>query len=280
MSADPDLNPNLAGLLKKLTPKARAAVNLAGGPSPRQIKPAQALGSRDLRGRAVAATIDHTLLKPGSTPAQVERLCAEAVEYGFAAVCVNSGLLPQAVAALAGTPVKSAATVGFPLGATTPQVKAVEADQAVQAGAAEIDMVIDLGHLKAGDHRHVAEDVLFVLRPCHAAGVPVKLIIETSLLSFEEKVLACLLGAEAGVDFVKTSTGFSGGGATVEDISLMRRVVGPAIGVKASGGIRTLHDAEAMIAAGACRLGTGAGVAIMQEALGAWANPKVKAPGY
>jgi deoxyribose-phosphate aldolase len=268
MTSAPERKADLQELIDRFTPLARQAVAEAGGPSPRRISAAQALGDRGLRGPAVASTIDHTLLKPGSTPRQVEELCAQALENRFAAVCINTGLLGIAVSALAGSSVKVACVVGFPLGATTAQVKAVETDQAVQAGAGEIDMVIDLSHLKAGDHRRVTDDILAVTRPAHEGGALVKLIVEAGLLTLEEKVLACLLGSHAGVDFVKTSTGFNAGGATLEDVALMRSLVGPTVGVKAAGGIRSLQDAEAMIAAGASRLGTSAGVAIMQEAIG------------
>ncbi len=255
--------------IERLAPLVHAAVEQAGAPgSP--LAGAEAVGKppRARLGAGIATFIDHTLLKPGSTPDQIERLCTEARDYQFAAVCVNAVHVPQAVKALAGSPVKTDVTVGFPLGATTREVKALEAKQAVQAGAAEVDMVIDLGSLKAGDYFRVAQDLLAVIRPVHAAGAVVKVIIEAALLSEAEKVAACLLSVEAGADFVKTSTGFGPGGATAEDVALLRRMVGPSLGVKAAGGIRTLADAEAMLAAGATRLGTGAGITIVQEAAG------------
>jgi deoxyribose-phosphate aldolase len=252
--------------IERLLPMARLAVEQAGGPFPQRIPPAIALGDRSLRGADLAPTIDHTLVKPGTTPQQVDRMCAEAVEHGFAAVCVNASLLTRAVSALRGTRVRVSCVVGCPQGATTPEVKAVETDQAVLAGAQEVDMIIDLGHLRAGDYRRVAEDLAAVVRPAHAGGVWVKAILETAMLTHEEKVMASLLAVQAGIDFVKTSTGINAGGATQEDVRLLRDIVGPTLGVKAAGGIRTLADAEAMIAAGASRLGTSAGVQIMQQA--------------
>jgi deoxyribose-phosphate aldolase len=216
----------------------------------------------------IAALIDHTLLKPEATPAQVEALCHEAAQYRFASVCVNPAYVPLCVRLLRDTPVAVCTVIGFPLGATTTKVKVFEATQAAGNGARELDMVLAVGRLKAGDYGAVAEDISAVVEAGHAAGALVKVIIETSLLSDEEKVAACLLAARAGADFVKTSTGFSGGGATAADIALMRRVVGPSLGVKASGGVRTLADARAMVAAGADRIGASAGVAIVREAEG------------
>lgn len=226
----------------------------------------------------IAALIDHTLLKPEATPAQVVTLCDEAARYRFASVCVNPGFVPQCVRQLAGTPVAVCTVIGFPLGATTTKTKAFEASQAVANGARELDMVIAIGRLKAGELREVAEDISAVVEVGHAAGALVKVIIETSLLTDDEKVAACLLAARAGADFVKTSTGFAGGGATAADIALMRRVVGPDVGVKASGGVRSLADARAMIAAGADRIGASAGVAIVREAEGE--APAAMTEGY
>ncbi len=216
----------------------------------------------------LAGLIDHTLLKPEATPAQVEALCDEAVRYRFASVCVNPGFVPLCARLLAGTPVAVCTVIGFPLGATTTKTKVFEAAQAAGNGAAELDMVIAIGRLKAGELREVAEDIGAVAETSHAAGALLKVIIETALLSDEEKVAACLLAARAGADFVKTSTGFAGGGATAADVALMRRVVGPELGVKASGGVRTLADAEAMVAAGADRIGASAGVTIVRAAEG------------
>jgi deoxyribose-phosphate aldolase len=221
----------------------------------------------------IAGYIDHTLLKPEATPEQVARLCEEAVQYRFASVCVNPTFVPQCAGLLRGTPVAVCTVIGFPLGATTSKVKVFEATQAVGNGAREVDMVLAIGRLKAGEHGAVADDIRQVAEAAHAGGALLKVIIETALLSDEEKVVACLLAARAGADFVKTSTGFSGGGATAEDIALMRRVVGPDVGVKASGGVRTLADARALIAAGASRIGASAGVAIVRVAEGADERP-------
>jgi deoxyribose-phosphate aldolase len=211
----------------------------------------------------VAHMIDHTLLKPDATPDQIAQLCFEARKYNFASVCVNPGHVELCADLLRGTPVKVCTVIGFPLGASAPEVKAFEAETALKDGATEIDMVINIGALKGKDHTLVAQDITGVVRVAHAAGALVKVIIETALLNDEEKVTACLLAKEAGADFVKTSTGFSGGGATVEDISLMRRVVGPEMGVKASGGVGDYDDAREMMDAGATRIGASAGVKIV-----------------
>ena len=211
----------------------------------------------------LAPFIDHTLLKPDAKASEIAQLCAEAREQGFATVCVNSGRVPQAATLLRGSGVKVCSVVGFPLGAALPAAKAQEAQLAQEAGADEIDVVLNVGALKDGDARALLADVGAVVAVCHAAGVICKVILETALLSDEEKVIACALCQVAGADYVKTSTGFGGGGATVEDIALMRSVVGPAMGVKASGGVRSREDALAMIAAGATRIGASAGVAIV-----------------
>lgn len=210
--------------------------------------------------------IDHTALKPDATRAQIERLCAEAAQYDFAAVCVNASWTKLCVDLLRKTDVKVCVPVGFPLGATTTLVKIFEADQAIAAGAREIDMVMNVGALKSGLLDFVREDIAGVLQACRRSQpfALLKVILETALLTDDEKRLACRLSQEAGADFVKTSTGFNGGGATVEDIRLMREAVGPAMGVKASGGVRMREQALAMIAAGATRIGTSAGVSIMQ----------------
>ncbi|MFQ3664396.1 MAG: deoxyribose-phosphate aldolase [Chloroflexaceae bacterium] len=217
----------------------------------------------------IAGLIDHTLLRPEATPVQIEALCEEAVRYRFASVCVNPVYVPLCARLLRSTPVAVCTVVGFPLGATTTKTKVFEATQAIGNGAREIDMVISLGWLKAGDYGFVAEDLRAVVEPAHAQQVRVKVIIETGLLDEREKVAACALAARVGADYVKTSTGFLGGGASVADVALMRRVVGSAMGVKASGGIRTLADAQALIAAGADRIGSSSGVAIVQAAEGA-----------
>lgn len=212
----------------------------------------------------LAGMIDHTLLKPDATPDQIAQLCFEARKYSFASVCVNPAWVPLCAELLKGTPVKVCTVIGFPLGATAPEVKAFEATNAINQGATEIDMVINIGALKARDLELAARDIRGVVMAAHNRNILVKVIIETSLLTDEEKVIACLISKEAGADFVKTSTGFSGGGATAKDVALMRRVVGPEMGVKASGGVRTYEDAASMIQAGASRIGASAGVKIIQ----------------
>ena len=208
--------------------------------------------------------IDHTLLKPDATPDQIAQLCYEARKYEFASVCVNPTHVKLCADLLRGCPVKVCTVVGFPLGASSTKVKVFETETALREGATEIDMVINIGALKARDFDTVAKDIEGVVRMGHASGALVKVIIETALLTDEEKVTACLLAKEAGADFVKTSTGFSGGGATTEDIALMRRVIGPEMGVKASGGVKTYEDAKRMVEAGATRIGASAGVKIVQ----------------
>lgn len=216
---------------------------------------------------AVAHLIDHTLLKPEATIQQISQLCHEALLYNFASVCVNPTHVKLAAQLLQQADVKVCTVVGFPLGATSAQAKVFETEQALADGATEIDMVINIGALKSGDDALVERDIAGVVQAAHQRGAICKVIIETALLEDEEKVRACRLAKQAGADFVKTSTGFSGGGATIEDVRLMRQTVGPALGVKASGGIRSLSDAQNMIAAGATRLGASAGVKIIQEAL-------------
>lgn len=214
--------------------------------------------------KTIAAMIDHTLLKPEATPAQIEKLCAEAAEYHFASVCVNPVYIPLAARLLKGTGVKVCCVVGFPLGAIAPEQKAAEAASCAAMGAEELDMVIHVGAAKAGDWALVRRDIEGVVKA--AAGHTVKVIIETCLLTDEEKVKACEAAKAAGAHFVKTSTGFSTGGATTHDIALMRKTVGPEMGVKASGGIRDYETAMAMIEAGANRIGASAGIAIVAAA--------------
>lgn len=214
---------------------------------------------------SIASMIDHTLLKPDATPDQIAQLCYEARKYGFASVCVNPAHVKLCADLLRGTKVKVCTVIGFPLGASSPEVKAYETETALRDGATEIDMVINIGALKGQDHTLVARDIQGVVQVAHAAGAIVKVIIETVLLNDDEKVTACLLAKEAGADYVKTSTGFAGGGATVEDVALMRRVVGSEMGVKASGGVRTFEEAKSMVAAGATRIGASAGVKIAQS---------------
>jgi deoxyribose-phosphate aldolase len=206
--------------------------------------------------------IDHTLLKPTATPEDISKLCQEAKQFGFATVCINPTYVKLAKEQLQGTPVKVCTVVGFPLGATTTTSKVCETLQAVVDGADEIDMVINIGLLKAGRVKEVEEDIRAVAQACQ--GRVLKVIIETALLSDEEKVTASILAKAAGADFVKTSTGFASGGATAKDVALMRKAVGPEMGVKASGGIRDLATAEQMVQAGATRLGTSASIAIVK----------------
>ena len=209
--------------------------------------------------------IDHTLLKPDATVEQITKLCWEAREYKFASVCVNSCWVRLCAELLRGSEVAVCTVVGFPLGAMIPEAKAFEAEAAIENGATEIDMVINVGALKSKDYRMVAKDLHAVCEVVHEHGALLKVIIETCLLTREEKVIACLLAKNAGADYVKTSTGFSTGGATVEDVELMRKVVGDEMGVKASGGIRDKETAEKMLDAGADRLGASAGVQICKE---------------
>lgn len=218
---------------------------------------------------SLASMIDHTLLKPDATPDQIAQLCFEARKYNFASVCVNPTWVELCAQLLRGSPVKVCTVIGFPLGASAAEVKAFETENALDNGATEIDMVINIGALKARDLELVARDIRGVVMASHARGVIVKVIIEAVLLTDEEKTLACLLAKEAGADFVKTSTGFAGGGATVHDVALMRRVVGPEMGIKAAGGVRTYEDAENMIKAGATRIGASAGVKILQGPMAA-----------
>ena len=214
--------------------------------------------------KSLAKMIDHTLLKPDATADMIAQLCFEARKYQFASVCVNTTHVKLCTELLQGSDVKICTVIGFPLGATPTEVKVFETKNALENGATEIDMVINIGALKAGDNQLVARDIREVVTVAHTAGALVKVIIETALLNDEEKIVACLLAKEAGADFVKTSTGFSSGGATVHDVALMRQTVGPDLGVKAAGGIRTHEDAEQLVAAGATRLGASAGVKIIQ----------------
>ena len=216
--------------------------------------------------RPLAAWIDHTLLKPEATPEQITELCQEASRYSFASVCVNPVYVPLASRLLQGGPVKVCSVIGFPLGATFSAAKAAETRLALEAGAHEIDMVIPVGLLKAGQYHAVADDIHQVVASAHGGGAIVKVILEMALLTRHEKIAGCLLSQMAGADFVKTSTGFGPGGATLEDVELMRRVVGPQMGVKAAGGVRSLADAVAMLKAGATRLGTSSGAKIVAEA--------------
>lgn len=211
----------------------------------------------------IAKMIDHTLLKPEATKEQITNLCEEAAEHGFMSVCVNPYWVKLSSELLQTTDVKVCTVIGFPLGASATETKAFETKQAIEDGATEVDMVINIGALKSGDFDTVRQDIQAVTAAAKGKALT-KVIIETSLITEEEKVKACELAVEAGADYVKTSTGFSGGGATPEDIALMRKTVGPDLGVKASGGVRSAEDAQAMIDAGATRLGASAGIKIIQ----------------
>lgn len=215
-----------------------------------------------------ASLIDHTLLKPEATESQIKKLCEEAAQFGFASVCVNPTWVKKAADFLRGTGVPVCTVIGFPLGATLSDVKAYETRRAIFNGATEVDMVINVGALKSGDDCLVEDDIRAVADAAHENGVLCKVIIETALLTDDEKVRACLASKNAGADFVKTSTGFASGGATANDVALMRHTVGSALGVKASGGVKGIEDARAMFEAGATRIGASVGVKIAQEASG------------
>lgn len=224
--------------------------------------------------RTIARLIDHTILKPEATRSEVLQVCAEALKYEFASVCVNPFWVPLAARELRGSPVKVCTVVGFPLGATSTLAKADETNLAIGNGAREIDMVINIGALIGGEEDVVWVDLLAVIEASHDLGAIVKVIIETALLDESLKIRACQLSQNAGADFVKTSTGFSKAGATVEDVALMRRTVGPSMGVKASGGIRTLDDLKAMVAAGATRVGASSSVRIIEATESPFTEPR------
>ena len=225
-----------------------------------------------------AGLIDHTLLKPEASRDDIRKLCQEAVRFGFASVCINPWNVPLAAELVRGTKVKVCTVIGFPLGATLPRVKIHEAEEAVKLGAQEVDMVINIGALKSSQDDVMESDIRGVVEVAHRGGAICKVIFETSLLTVEEKVRAALASKSGGADFVKTSTGFSTGGATAEDVALMRAVVGSEIGVKASGGVRTLDDLKKMVCAGATRIGASASVKIMEQAAGS-ASPHAVASG-
>lgn len=214
---------------------------------------------------SVAALIDHTLLRPEATASEVRKVCAEARQYGFAAVCVNPYWAPLATAEIAGSQVRACTVIGFPLGANATSIKVAEAVEAVRAGAREIDMMLNVGELRGGNHDGVLRDIRAVVEAAHQGGAIVKVILETALLTDAQKITACGLAKDAGAEFVKTSTGFGPAGATVEDVALMSRAVGSAMGVKASGGIRTLADVQKMVKAGATRIGSSSSVRIVEE---------------
>jgi deoxyribose-phosphate aldolase len=213
----------------------------------------------------IAHLIDHTLLKPEAARDDIRRLCREASHFGFAAVCVNPWNVPEAARMLRGSRVRVCTVVGFPLGATLPQVKVFEAEEAIKLGAGEIDMVINIGALKSGDVESFGADIRSVVNASHRGGAICKVILETALLTNDEKICGSLAAKNAGADFVKTSTGFGPGRATEEDVRLIRGVVGGELGVKAAGGVRTLEDLRKMVAAGATRIGTSTGVRIMEQ---------------
>ena len=228
--------------------------------------------------KAVAAIIDHTLLKPDAMREDVALLCQEAREFSFASVCLNSCWVSLAESQLSGSAVRICTVVGFPLGANESLIKTIEADMALSQGATELDMVINIGWLRSGEFHPVQKEIAEMANMCHSRGAILKVILETCLLSDEEKTTACRLAAEADADYVKTSTGFSKSGATVEDVALMRSVVGSEMGVKASGGVRTLDALTRMVRAGANRIGTSSGVAIVREIVQASAHPNSMAP--
>jgi len=248
----------------------------APAPAPAPAEKAQATpqdSALPASAASIASLIDHTMLRPEATRADIVKLCGEARQYSFATVCVNPYWVPLAASELAGTAVKVCTVAGFPLGATSTEAKVAEAAAALRAGAREIDMVINVGALRSGDPDTVKLDIQAVTRVCHDAGAIVKVILETALLDDAQKITACGLAKAAGADFVKTSTGFGPAGATVQDVVLMRHAVGPRMGVKAAGGIRTLDDFRAMVAAGANRVGASASVKIVEAARGGVTGP-------
>jgi deoxyribose-phosphate aldolase len=228
----------------------------------------------------MARYIDHTLLRPDATRNDIIKLCEEGAQFGFASVCINPVWVRESACALRGSGVRTCTVIGFPLGAGVPDVKSYEARRAIFDGATELDMVINVGALKSGDDPLVLKDIAGVVDVAHEFEYICKVILETALLTEDEKVRACMLAKQAGADFVKTSTGFSKGGATVADIALMRRVVGGGMGVKASGGVKDLKQAQEMIRAGATRIGASVGVKIVQEAAGGTLGDDGKAAAY
>ena len=227
----------------------------------------------------IVRMIDHTLLKADATAGQIEKLCAQAREYHFATVCVNPAYVSLCSRLLQGSDTAVCTVIGFPLGATLTAAKVCEAKLAIEQGATELDMVINVGALKSGNESLVENDIAAVAQACHAHGASLKVIIEAALLTDEEKALACQLAQESEADYVKTSTGFGPGGATAADVALMRQTVGPEMGVKAAGGIRSFADARAMVKAGATRIGASASVQIAKEALAAGAGRRTEEIG-
>jgi len=251
------------GAGKPASPEANHGQIFAAGAS--RVSACEPLPSID---SSLASQIDHTLLRADATAADIRKICCEARKYSFASVCVNPYWVPLAAAELSGSPVKVCTVVGFPLGANSTTAKVAETENAVKLGATEIDMVINIGELKGGNYDAVRQDIEAVAVAAHKGRAILKVILETSLLDDNQKVIASTLSKVAGAEFVKTSTGFSTGGATVHDVALMRQVVGEEMGVKASGGIRTLDDLKNMAAAGATRIGASASVKIMETAQG------------
>ena len=246
----------------QLEERIQAAIErVLQAPQPTDVAPAT------LTPAELAALIDHTLLKPEAGEEQIRALVAEAIEFGFASVCVNPIWTPLCAELLADTNVKTCTVIGFPLGATLPSVKAFEVSEVAALGADEVDMVLAVGRLRDGDYPLVYRDIAEVADVAHEHEMILKVILEAGLLTDQQKIAACVIAQEAGADFVKTATGFSGGGATVADVALMRRTVGTGMGVKAAGGVRTAKDALRMVAAGANRIGTSGGVSIMRELL-------------
>ncbi len=266
-------------ILERLQHKAngsqREAAHCGCGTGAPEMRPGvsmPAAGDWEAPAQGIAGFIDHTLLKPGATGEEITRLCAEAREHGFAAVCVHPAWVARAVRELRGSTVKTATVAGFPHGATVTPAKCTETEQVLKLGATEIDMVIHVGALKANDLDAVYCDIRAVVELAHAAGALVKVILETALLNDEQKIHGCVLAKLAGADFVKTSTGFGLSGADPHDVALMRRVVGPEMGIKAAGGIRSFEVFRQMMAAGATRIGASAGVSILREAASARAQ--------
>jgi deoxyribose-phosphate aldolase len=299
MAADPSQAVDLARLVAMLAEEVMAQTRgqgrghrctchaVADDCCPTRLQPIVEAGAARLGVHAaggapqgVAALIDHTLLKADATRDEIDTLCREAAEFRFATVCVNPAWVARCASHLRATPVAVCTVVGFPLGATTPDVKAYETRRVIFDGAREVDMVINVGALKSGDLRLVEQDIAAVASACRDAGALSKVIIEAALLTDDEKVTACTLAKAAGADFVKTSTGFGPGGATAADVALMRRVVGPDMGVKAAGGVRDLAGLQAMVAAGASRVGASAGVKIVREVTTGTREPAGAAKGY
>jgi deoxyribose-phosphate aldolase len=252
-------------LIDKITKEVMAKLNEQAKNQGKKDPAGQSVSKPQMTAAELAKYIDHTLLKPEAVQSQFEKLCEEAVKYQFKSVCVNSGWVPFVTKKLRGSGIIICSVIGFPLGEMDTRSKAFEARSAINSGADELDMVINVGALKSRNLKLVEEDIRTIKRACRTKTI-LKVIIETVLLTEEEKILACEISKKAGADFVKTSTGFLGGGATVEDVLLMRRIVGPKMGVKASGAIRDFNQAVALINAGANRLGCGSSVAVISGA--------------